>query len=73
MSSNPMTPAIAAAVNTLQPYVNAGRVAISVSQGGAMLEIRTLDPTLTIPPPATLQLLRRPGLRVGSILIAEVE
>ena len=54
-----MTPAIAAAVSALQSYVNAGRVAIGVTQGGQVLEIRTLDPTLTLPPPAGLQLLHQ--------------
>jgi hypothetical protein len=57
MMSNPISPAIAAASNALQQYVNAGRVALGVTQGGQVLEILILDPTLTIPAPAGLQLL----------------
>jgi hypothetical protein len=59
MSAVNMTPAIAAAVNALQPYVNAGRVAIGVTQGGVMLEVLILDATLKLPAPAGLQLLHQ--------------
>jgi hypothetical protein len=57
-SRNP-SPVIAAALDSLQPYFQSGRITASVRPGGAMLEIRILDPTLTLPAPPTLQLLHQ--------------
>jgi hypothetical protein len=57
-SRNP-TPAIAAAFDALQPYFLTGRVTASVRPGGAAIDIRILDPTLTLPAPPGLQLLHQ--------------
>jgi hypothetical protein len=59
-STNPRPP-LTAALDALQPYLLAGRVAVAFGAipGGQVLEIQILDSTLTLLAPPGLQLLHQ--------------
>lgn len=55
----PASPAITAALAALQPLHAAGQIALSVQQGGQMIEVLVLVPGTQLPAMVGLQLLHQ--------------